>query len=164
MGFSGDIQYLVPIGFVVILFKFVIIDFKKFKSFKYFILGIVLYTIFKVILLKYFHYNEDFIGMSIVMLVIALLFSYFRIYKKINKTNVNRDFDYELLLTHVKMGYFIGNIFIIFPFIIKIINLSHLYRGEIKNFYLLLFEYLLSGIIILLTSKLGSKIINNINN
>lgn len=98
------------------------------------------------------------------MLVIALLFSYFRIYKKINKTNVNRDFDYELLLTHVKMGYFIGNIFIIFPFIIKIINLSYLYRGEIKNFYLLLFEYLLSGIIILLTSKLGSKIINNINN
>lgn len=55
--------------------------------------------------------------MSIVMLVIALLFSYFRIYKKINKTNVNRDFDYELLLTHVKMGYFIGNIFIISVFV-----------------------------------------------
>ena len=31
MGFSGDMQYLIPMGFVVILFKLVIIDFKKNK-------------------------------------------------------------------------------------------------------------------------------------
>ena len=52
MGFSGDMQYLIPMGFVVILFKLVIIDFKKNKVFKYFILGMVIYIILKIICSK----------------------------------------------------------------------------------------------------------------
>lgn len=159
MGFSGDMQYLVPIGFLVILFKFIIIDFKKNNLFKYLIFGIVGYTILKVMLLKYFGYNEDFIGMSIVMLFLSLLFSYLKIYKNIKKTNNRKEFDYDILYSQIRIGYFIGFGFIIFPFIIKLINLTYLYKGDIKNFYLLLFEYWIVGIIILIASKLGYKII-----
>lgn len=162
MGFSSDMQYLIPMGFVVILFKLVIIDFKKNKVFKYFILGMVIYIILKIILLNYFKYNEDFIGMTIVMLIIALFYIYFKIYIKINSSDANEDIDYELLKIKVKMGYLICGIFIIFPLIIRVLNLLYLYRGEIKNFYLILFEYWLSSLIILIASKLGSKIIKKV--
>lgn len=31
MGVSGDMQYLIPVGFIAILFKFAIVDFKRYK-------------------------------------------------------------------------------------------------------------------------------------
>lgn len=93
------------------------------------------------------------------MLFLSLLFSYFKIYKNIQKTNNRKEFDYDLLYSQIRIGYFIGFGFIIFHFIIRLINLTYLYKGDIKNFYLLLFEYWIVGIIILIALKLGSKII-----
>lgn len=163
MGASGDMQFLIPIGFIAILFKFVIVDFKRHRWFKYFIIGIILYTIIKIIILSELDYNSDFIGMSIVMITLILIFSYIIIYRGIVKTR-DKGINETAFIEKVQAGYFIGIVFLIFPMFIKLANLSFLYRGEIKNFYLLLFEYLLAGFIILFFSSRGAKLIKDINN
>lgn len=109
------------------------------------------------------NYNSDYTGMSIVTIIIVLLFSYIKIYRGTIRAK-NEDIKYESLLEKVKLGYFIGIVFFIFPIFIKAAHLSFLYRGKIKNFYLFLFEYLLAGTIILFVSGKGTKLIKNINN
>lgn len=157
MGFSGELHFMIPFGFVVVLFKYVIVDFKKYTLFKYFILGIALYTGIKICLLKYFHYHKDFVVMSIILFILYLVFSYFKIYRKIRKLKDDNELDRELLDAYPTTGYIIGALLFSYPFFIRILNLSYLYREEIKNFYLLLIEYLLSSIIIIFTSILGEK-------
>lgn len=157
MGFSGEMHFMIPFGFLVVLFKYVIVDFQKYNLFKYFILGSVLYTGIKIYLLKNFYYNKDFIAMSIILFVIHLVFSYFNIYRKIRMLKEDTELDYDLLRTYPQTGYIMGTLLFSYPFVIRILNLSYLYRGEIKNFYLLLIEYLISSVIIIFTSRLGSK-------
>ncbi|UZW15566.1 hypothetical protein OSC52_06930 [Clostridium pasteurianum] len=161
MGALGDMQFLIPIGFIAILFKFAIVDFNRYRWFKYFVVSIILYTIIKIIILNKLEYNSDFTGMSIVMIILIMIFSYIIIYKGIVKT-IDKNIKDTAFIEKVQAGYFVGIVFFIFPIFVRVANLSFLYRGEIKNFYLLLFEYFLSGFIILFFSTRGAKLIKNI--
>jgi len=153
MGFSGGMQFMIPIGFVVILFKFIIVDFKNYKYIRHITIGTILYSLLKVLFLKVFNYDEKFIAITVIMLFISLLFIFLKIYK----ANKNKSIDCELLLTQAYFGSSVGIGLILFPLIIRILNLNYLFNGESKIFYLLLVEYLISGLMILSVSKKAEK-------
>ena len=79
MGFSGGMQFMIPIGFVVILFKFIIVDFKNYKYIRHITIGTILYSLLKVLFLKVFNYDEKFIAITVIMLFISLLFIFLKI-------------------------------------------------------------------------------------
>lgn len=152
MGVSGDLQYILPICLLIVLCKFIVIDFKRRRYKIHVVLGFIIYSFIKLYILRYFNFDSNLRELTVFMTVFILIYLIFEFYILKN----NKEIKPDILLEKAKVGYIYGTGLILIPIIIKIFNIN-IYSGEIKNYYLILFESFLSGVIYLLISNYGIK-------
>lgn len=133
MGTSGFLQYLIPFGFVIILFANIIVDFKNMKLFKYYILLSNMYLISQVVFFKYYYYTYDLYELFLITFFIKLIFDYIEIYIKIKNDSPNNFDVIKAKYTTFKMY---NGFLLIFPLIMLIFKLDFLYG---KNNTLLIY-------------------------
>jgi len=155
MGASGELQYMMSLTIIAIFMKFIISNFDKKNYRKYAYLIIILYTVIKFFILKYFDFEENMIDTTIFVGVVLFIFLSIEFFILKHKQKSK-----EEILAEIKIGgYGFSIIQLVIP-ISMILFKVDIYNSSRKNFILLIIELSLSGILCLLLTRKGIKMLN----
>ena len=150
MGVSNELQYGLPMAMFAVLMNFIAINYniRNIKIYSFF--SMIVYTVLKVGVLKWFHYDKHIVDLAIFTLGLVTIFFiiqfYFIKHEKKEK---------EQIINEIKVGYIYGIVLIILPIALIGIFRINIYHGEIKNLIMIFIEFFIVGLTYIIMAKKG---------